>query len=215
METLVATAVFSVTMLVATNVFVVVAKSQRRASNVQKTQGDVRFAVEAIAREVRFGTVDYAYYSAHPADITALNGNLAGQTSILALLDAQSNRVRFQVLPDAAGDNKLQICFLNILTNPLTYCDAPPTNWQVITPEGVKVVGATFFISPLRNPFAVCNPAQTNNSAPDFCTNAPSPYLDDAQPRATFVLRTQQLGEENSPERVSMQTTVTSRMYPR
>ncbi|MBI4414916.1 MAG: type II secretion system protein, partial [Candidatus Kerfeldbacteria bacterium] len=65
-EILTVVSIFAVTSLIATNIFVITSRFQRKAATSQKLQGDIRFAVEAIAREVRFGTIDYGCYAPSP-----------------------------------------------------------------------------------------------------------------------------------------------------
>jgi prepilin-type N-terminal cleavage/methylation domain-containing protein len=216
-EVLVVIAVFSILMLIATSIFLLSSQSSRRAATAQKLQGDVRFALEAIAREVRYGTIDYGCYEAGstcdpqtglPAQPTVANG---GETSLLALRDLDGNRVRYKAMNDATGTMKLQVCFIDISEQDLLQCDAAHlSNWQVVTPEDVKIVSATFFLHPYQNPFQLKDPVPDSGS----------PYLANAQPRVTIVLKTQQASASlgsgvPKPENISSQTTVVSRFYAR
>ena len=205
-EMLVVVAVFSIMMLVATNIFLIASKSSRKAASSQRVQGDVRFALEAIAREVRFGTIDYDCYAPNPScdpeDLATpidLVAN-AGRTEFLALRDADGNRVRYAVM-DVNGVPKLQVCFIDIGAEQISKCDVPEA-WQIVTPEEVKITNSTFFLFPFLNPFKLR-------------ASIPPPYDANAQPRVTIVLKTQQQTDEVSPEVVSAQTSVVSRYYAR
>lgn len=207
-EMLVVVAVFSVMMLIATNIFLVASKASRQAASSQRVQGDVRFALEAIAREVRFGTIDYDCYAPNPGcdpedigtpiDLDALKG----QTSLLALRDTDGNRIRYKVM-DSNGVPKLQVCFIDAGVESLDKCDAPVAPaWQVVTPEDVLIENGMFYLYPFLSPFKLR-------------TSIPPPYDANAQPRVTIVLKTRQQTNEVSPETISAQTSVVSRYYAR
>lgn len=209
-EILTVVSIFAVTSLIATNIFVITSRFQRKAATSQKLQGDIRFAVEAIAREVRFGTIDYDCYN-DPAlpncDPWSSSNDLvstSGRMSLLALKDADGIRTRYRVSP---VDDRLYVCSLST-TDADTVCDAPPpgnARWQPVSPADIRVVRGAFYLFPFTNPYALTNPVPLDGS----------PYTADAQPRVTIVLATQQTLAEISPERASLQTTVTSRLYLR
>lgn len=231
-EILVVVAVFSVTILIATSVFLLATSAQRRTTLAQKLQGDIRYALETIARDVRYGTIDYDCYKSSTGDTTTklkcdpndqANGDASiidlhptfGQTKILALQDSVGNRTRYGILADGTGVLKLQICISRFDEDPNT-C-ASLAKWQVITPEGVKLYtstigsfsgGTAFYLYPFDSPYATSGAA-----APD------SPYTADAQPRVTVVLNTQSVVLDPSqglvPDAIASQTTVTSRLYAR
>lgn len=209
-EILTVVSIFAVTSLIATNIFVITSRFQRKAAISQKLQGDIRFAVEAIAREVRFGTIDYDCYN-DPAlpncDPWSSSNDLmsnSGRMSLLALKDVDGIRTRYRVSP---VDDRLYVCSLST-TELDTACDDPPpgnVKWQPVSPADIRVVRGAFYLFPFTNPYALTNPVLLDGS----------PYTADAQPRVTIVLATQQTLAEISPERASLQTTVTSRLYLR
>ncbi|MBI3956434.1 MAG: type II secretion system protein [Candidatus Kerfeldbacteria bacterium] len=218
-EILVVVAVFSITMLVAVNIFLITTRSSRRAALSQKIQGDVRFAVEAMAREVRYGTIDYDCYSPNPGcdpedpthtpyELNNLVTNNKGRTPLLALRDVNGNRVRYKVMPEfpAPGERQtLRVCLIDITRDSLNKCD-DPLIWEVVTPEDVSIVKGEFYLHPFVNPFQL-NPLRGDVGELIF--------LADAQPRVTIVLRTQQTTAEPQRQILSAQTTVMSRLYAR
>lgn len=211
-EILVVVAIFSVTSLVATNIFLVTNQASRRTASDQKLQGDVRFALEAIAREVRFGTIDYDCYdnpnasnaSCDPEATAVVDlSATGGKANLLALRDVTGNRIRYKVITVGA-EPKLEVCLINIGSDALTKCDDIAA-WEVVTPEGVRIVNGDFYINPPQNPFQLKEPASASGS----------PYLGDVQPTVTIVFKSQQSGNDLVPENISNQTTVVSRSYVR
>lgn len=224
-EIIVVVAVFSVTVLVATNIFLLSSRSQRLATSAQKIQGDIRFALEAIAREVRFGTIDYDCYDGVPpaCDPSGVPINLEvdeGLTNLLAIVDSSGNKIRFMVDPFATiGSSKLYVCLEKAETPSIDECQFEP-GWEQVTPEGVKVIpgGTNFYISPHRSPFVLCDPVSTGYlkcQVPAIPGDPVSPYLTDEQPRVTVTIQTEQEVDEIGKERSSMQTTITSRVFVR
>lgn len=229
MELLVVTAIFSLTMLVGTGVFVVAQKTQRLASITQRLHGDTRYTLEAMAREVKFRTVDYSCYRADVTDCfpvawlsePGFSVDLevgAGRTTLLALRDAAGNRKMYRVFPPTGTTTqKLQVCAIESDDDP-DRCTLL-SNWDVVTPEGVEADRATFYVFPFRDPFTQCE--SPGGGADPFGANAvnectgSSPYLEDEQPRVTIVLQTRQSGATVTPQRLASQTTISSRLYLR
>lgn len=209
-EVLIVVAVFSLTMLVATNIFILANRSQRQASVDQKIQGDIRFVMEAISREVRFGTIDYDCYAqgnCDPVNPAPINLSATrGETSVLALKDADGNKIRFAAFPEN-GERKLQVCLINAATDNPDKCASPDAgaenDWEVITPDNIRVAATTFILYPHTNPYLPCT---------GTCAGA---YEADGQPKVTIILQTRQSGNEVVPEEISSQTTVISRFYAR
>ena len=209
-EMLVVTALFAMTMLIATNIFLLSSKAQRRAAQNQKLQGDVRFAVESMVREVRYGTIDYGCYAGTTCDPEA-PGVIdlvasKGSSSVLALRDADGNAVRFSVFT-LSGEQKLVVCSINATTEAATKCDMADA-WQVITQVGVRIVKVVFVIFPFKSPFELCD-----GSGP--CAAGDYIYQYDEQPRVMITVKSRQTSTEALPEQLYTQTVVTSRFYAR
>lgn len=204
-EILTVVAVFSVVVLISINIFLFATRAQRRASDAQRTQGDIRFAMEAMGREVRFGAIEYSCYDS-PDCVPEGAPSITPSTTVLATVDADGKRVRFRTAPDANGHTRLYVCVIAVPEEPLTKCN-DQLEWEAVTPVGVRVERATFYITPSIDPFSPCDGGGHFSCA--------YPYLSNEQPRVTIILQTRQEGEELVPERISMQTTVTSHVYGR
>lgn len=207
-EILTVVAVFSIIILIATNIFLYAIQSQRRAADAQRTQGDIRFSIEAMAREVRYGAIEYACYSSTdciPGGEPPVLDSVTHQTSVLAVIDTEGKRIRFRTAADALGYTRLLVCSIEVPSEPLNKC-ATGAEWDAMTPIGVRVENALFYITPTQDPFALCEGAA--------CPSGRA-YAVDEQPRVTMILRTRPSSNDPFPERVSMQTTVTSRVYGR
>jgi len=63
MELLVVMGLFSVTVMMASSIFMLSNRAQRRVLAVTSAQADLRYALEAIVREARMGRIDYASYA--------------------------------------------------------------------------------------------------------------------------------------------------------
>ncbi len=134
-ESLVATAIFVVVIAVGTGVFLTISRAQQKAVSVSETQQDARFALEAMVKEVRMGTIDYQYYTDN--DIILSKG-----ITQLAIQGSDKNYLVFR-----KGDgNQLEVAI-----NP-SY-QKSPGNFQAMTRTDVIVEKLTFFINPIYNPY--------------------------------------------------------------
>ena len=133
-------------------------------------------------------------------DLTA-NG---GKTPLLALVDLDGNRTRYEVMTGANGVRKLEVCFIDIATDQLTKCQVAAA-WQVVTPESVQNPQRIFLRFPSADPFQLKSTILQTGS----------PYLADEQPRVTIVFQSAEVGSTSSPENISVQTSIVSRVYAR
>lgn len=222
-EILVAISVFMLAMLIATSVFLVATMHQRQTSAGQALQSDIRFAMESIVRDVKYGTVDYDFYQTKCSDINSECPNdqnhtscssgqvctvnllaLNGKVDILGLRDVDGNRTRYRVDP---AEQKLMVCKIKIADDALSDCDDMTTsgNWSPVTPDNVEMRHGDFYLYPFDDPLV-----PRNQVAPD------SPYLSDSQPRVTFVLNTVQRYPNGGIQQfITSQTTAVSRLYAR
>ncbi len=224
-EILVAVAIFMLAMLIATSVFMVATMHQRQTAAGQALQSDIRFAMESIVRDVKYGTIDYDFYTSGSCvsnlcifkqskscavDTDCILSSLTpqGKVDILALRDVDGNRTRYRV---DATQQKLLICKITISTDPLSYCDemadknSADYHWSAVTPDNVEMRHGDFYLYPFDDPLT-----PSNQSAPS------SPYLSDSQPRVTFVLNTVQRYPNGGIQQfITSQTTAVSRLYSR
>lgn len=227
MEIVVVLAVFSTTALMATDLFLSVTRVQRQVRGVQAVQSDARFALEAMAKEARNGTIDYGYYGAvcqggnNPGD-PCPNGNLEGDEcnggtcasidlttenpiDILVTRDQDNNQIFYKLNGDL-----IEVCSNSHLD--LTRCNTKiydpdsgnwqdQDNWQTVTPPSVKVNKLDFYIFPPVNPFSTeaISCLQPSDCSPGTCgTDGFCTY--DFQPTVTFVLESVALNEKGEVE---------------
>jgi len=187
MELLVVLGIFSTVVASATDIFLMASRAQRKIFALERTQADARFTMEAMAREVRTGSIDYVYYGeGMPA---------SGAVEELALVDSAGKRIRFHKSADAGdcADASSAPCLMVTIEGGGT---AP------ITPKGVKVFSAVFYVSP--------------NSDPGFFDEATASYPVNLQPRVTIVLVMESAAQDPRERSiVQLQTTVTNRGYKR
>lgn len=206
-ELVLVTAIFAITIVLAVDIFLVVTKLQRKAVSSQRLQGDARFTMELMAKDVRLGQIDYGFYADLATQCAVANASCAVDFSdtvpILALRDTQGEQIVYR-RTDATtpqqpnwslwhgGGTSLEVCIGDCLsTNAI---------WEEITPEGVHVVSTKFYIQPGEDPFTPTSGSFTNNR----------------QPLVTIQLGTQ--GEGSNIEEqgyIFLQTTVSTRIYER
>lgn len=187
MELLVVLGIFSTVVASATDIFLMAARSQRKVFSLERTQADARFTMEAMAREVRTGSINYAYYEdGLPA---------SGSVDELALVDSSGKGIRFHKSTEVAdcADAASSPCLMVTIEGGGT---AP------ITPKGVKVYNVAFYISP--------------NSDPGYFDMATASYPVNTQPRVTIVLVMESAAQDPRERSiVQLQTTVANRGYKR
>lgn len=231
-EILMVVAIFSMAVLMSTDVFLTANRSQRHAQSQQRVQADARFTIETIAREIRSSIPDYALYADPNRD-----GNfsdvitLAEPKHVLALCDADNlscdynkartifRQVSTGLTPWSGGGTRLEIC--------TTACD-DSGSWSDITPEGVTLVNFKAFVTPSEDPFTLSNTCSQDVTIP--CTddivcnigNSGPPnrclqYRSDTQPSVTVILTLREEAQGGVPSGADQvyQTTVTSRLFLR
>lgn len=191
MEMVVVLGIFSVVVTSASDIFIMANKSQRKVIALEKAQADARFAMEAMAREIRTGTIDFAYYESRYT-----LEELASPESFeeLAIIDSENERIVF-----GKSDNE-QYCGTGgapCLTVRIGGSDPQP-----ISPKDVVVRNARFYLMPKRDP-AYFNPST-------------GLYAADVQPHVTIVLALESARQDPAARSVVyFQTTVVNRGYGR
>ncbi len=185
-EVVVALAIFSVSSIFISDAFVKSNQAQRKTAALQKVQSDARYAMEAIAREVRSGRIDYEYYG----------NNVPAVSEELALIDRDEKKFIFkkETDPGLCPSAESSPC-LNVSID-------EGATWVSLTPNDIKIDSLKFFISPSADPFLL--DAETGSYGPN------------EQPKVTIVLSTESLEtkpEERSF--VPLQTTISTRQYYR
>lgn len=190
MELLVVLGLFSTVVVASSDIFLLASRAQRKVFGLERTQADARFTMEAIAREVRTGTVDYAYYAGRAVPLGVPDAELA-------LVDSTNTRLKFSV-----SDASTESACASASSRPCMLVTIGAGSPVAISPKGVKVRNAKFYLAPTVDPMTF-----------DVVSGT---YASNVQPHVTVVLVL-----ESSVERVEdqsvvyLQTTVSNRGYRR
>ncbi len=154
-EVLVTMAIFSITALMAVNVFLIFVQQQRRALNQQELQNDARAVVEQIAKDLREGSVDYSYYSTFlVGEPKKLFAALTGTgNECLVVRDALNTQILYRLNSTTKTIQRMvPIAPVTVACNDASLTTA----WDNtdISPPNLTVSSFTFFISPSEDPFA-------------------------------------------------------------
>lgn len=208
---IIALSIFIMTVLLAVNIYLIFNNTQRRTVAQQKVQDDMRYLFEAMAQEVRLGRINYNFYAdlanginLYPADDgngSTVDGN---NNYALSVINQAGEHVFFRRSSQAAGQNdgqgsKVQYCAVGDAND----CDVTvDSNWQDVTPVGVRVTDLRFIITPTVDPFTEVG----SGELPDSCSvSSPCPlgytcqasschYFADGgnfQPKVRIVLSTE------------------------
>ncbi len=186
MELLVVMGVFSVTVMMTSGIFLLTNRAQRRTISITQAQSDIRYAMEAMVREVRSGRIDFEAYGS--------SGGIPVPTQRLALRNAAGQLVEF------SHETSTSVC--PPATNPCLSVRVDGSSPQAVTSAGVTIDTLAFYVSPQVDPFT-----------PDATSGL---YASDLQPSVTIVLsaRTTGVGAADV-QTINAQTTVASRTYVR
>lgn len=136
-EVIVALGIFSIATTYSVSIFVQSNQVQKRTANEQRLQSDARYVLEVMAREVRLGHLDYAYYAAQ--GISLANMPLTQGNAILAVRDVDNNQILFR-----RGQNGARYVAQ-------VYSGGA---WLDITPEDLNVARLSFYIAPSSDSLA-------------------------------------------------------------
>lgn len=186
MELLVVLGVFSVTVMLTSSIFLQANAVQRRVLLLSAAQADLRFALEAVVREVRMSGVDYAVY-------LAAGGGVEIPSDRLIVRNPFGQRETFFLSRDPS------VCPAGSPSCLAVSVDDGPA--ESMTSAAVAVDRLHFFISPSVDPFSV---------------DASGSYPADRQPTVTMVIEARTLGAKpQDVVTLNAQTTVTARTYVR
>lgn len=190
MELLVVLGLFSTVVVVASDIFILSNRAQRKVFSLERTQADARFTMEAITREVRTGDVDFGYYVTRGTPIGIPEAELA-------LIDNTNTPIRFH-----QSDAGNAVFCPNAESTPCLLVTLDANDPVSITPKGVLVRNARFYITP--------------SADPDVFDPGTGTYPVNIQPRVTVVLVLDSVAQKAEDRvRVQFQTTIASRTYAR
>lgn len=189
-ELLVVLGLFVMVMTAAVDIFLLTSRSQRKVFSLERAQSDARFTLEAMVREIRTGSIDFSYYA-------SLGPNIPVPADELALLDSTGTAIRFR----QSGEGEENFC-ANADSAPCLLVIIGGGTPASITPKGVKVDRAKFYVRPSTDP-AAFDPASGTYGA-------------DIQPQVTVVLAlTANAVKPEDRVALYVQTTTASRDYGR
>ncbi len=134
LEMTIALGIFVVLFTATLGIYTYSLKAEQRTIQISKLQKEAQFIMEIIAKKVRSGKLDYAFYTA--------SINPAGESN-LALLDSSGNATVFKF-----ENQNIKVC---------TAACASSANFFAIPPSDVAVASLKFFIEPVTNPFVTIN----------------------------------------------------------
>lgn len=164
-EVLVAVAVFSITVLMAVNIFIIFVQQQRRTLNQQELQNDARAVMEQIARDVREGSIDYEYYATQFSgtsqklftELTSQHTNVLLKDNCLVLRSALNDQILYRL------NGAIMQRLVPTVPNNATACSNILTGWENISPDTLTVGSFIFTISPSEDPFAALSAQSCGN----------------------------------------------------
>jgi len=224
-EMIVALSIFVMIILIVVNVFVVINNTQRKTVAMQRVQDDVRYLLEAVAQEIRLGTINYAHYGDMEYDLHELDTE--GEF-VLALTNQADEQIFFRRSPGALGPGtgtKVQYCS----EAGTGVCDEEAgTGWYDITPESVEITNLRFIITPSADPMAEaaetacaddgdCDDAglfsyRCDSGGDDTCHYSTDGGNFQPKVRIVFQAQTDDARISESQRQISIQTTISSRI---
>jgi prepilin-type N-terminal cleavage/methylation domain-containing protein len=186
MELLVVMGVFSLTVTITSAVFLQSNAAQRRVLALTAAQADIRFALEAMVREVRSGRIDYETYAA--------SGGVPVPAGTLILRGASGSKLEF------LSETSPTVCPVGTSRCLAVRIDDGAA--QSLTSAGVNLEKLTFFITPQADPFAY--------------EESSGLYYADSQPTVTVALKAKTISAKPEDiVTLTAQTTVAARTYAR
>ncbi len=235
-EMIVALSIFVLTVLMATNIYLLINNAQRKVVAMQRVQDDVRYLFEAISQEIRLGQINYGFYDDNNID---LHPEATEENVVLAIITQSGEQVfyrRSSVVEDAndgLGD-AVQYCTISA-ANDCAIDDeiddiTGESKWQNITPASVATKALRFTITPSADPFvSPGDPVDCLVGGDSACVAAgrisyrceagTCKYFSDDrnyQPKVGIVLQAEAINI-NLPEvsrTLTMQTLISSRLLP-
>ena len=207
-EMLVATSLFSVVILTATDIFIRVQHAQRQAAVLEKTQSISRFILTRMAQEIQSGSIDYDYYYGTSSAPTPGDNSFSKRedarisSRTLALRTAEGERLLFTTRPK--GQTDFDIPCVDDAVSPclIIATSTPSIQAERMNPPGFTIEKLLFVITPGKDPFGI-DPVSN-----DFLANA--------QPKVTIMLSVRStVAGIKTPFDLTTQTTVSTREYRR
>lgn len=210
-ELMVVLSVFSLSVLIIIETFMLANRSQRKILEQQKLHSDLSYTLETIARAVRLGSIDYAYYS----------NSIINPLDELYLSNADGGQVVFK-----KGENQADGC-VDDESSPCVILGvdldvdgdviaAEGDEFASLTAKGISINNVKFYVTPGSSPFlkVSCLVNEDCTAPGSTCLQTKLCSVPDEQPIVTIVLSANTL-DARKTETMNLQTTVSSRAYYR
>jgi len=213
-EMIIAVAIFSLVLIAATNIYLIINNSQRKVVTLQKIQEDVRFLFDAISQDIRLGSINYEFYQDEEIPLHPDRADRLDNT-VLAMIDQDREQVYYRL--NDTGD-KIQYCSGQD-------CDlAVPADWDDITPDQVEILNLSFLVYPSADPFIdepevdctndnQCDPSGYVCGTANTCV-----YFTDGQnfqPKVLFSIKSRGIGSDLAEDsELLMQSIISTRIFP-
>ncbi len=219
-ELIAAMLLFSLLVIALVSTLIAVSRSATKGGSQRSVQQEARYDIEEIARVVRNSSIDYAFYAANASTPCSLSSKsfLALQTTyVTATGTTNVQRTYYYSKPIAPSSTKVA---LYRYAEDVSASATPPScsavvsaatpsiaaNTAQITPDSLRLLQAFFVVAPDKDPND-----PTNTGVSDTSGNASR----NIHPRATITLRLATEGSSATDSAITLQTTASSRMYPK
>jgi prepilin-type N-terminal cleavage/methylation domain-containing protein len=186
---------FSLLIMIVSDVFSRAQQAQRRTVALQRMQDDMRFFINKISSAVKSGSIAYNWY-AQPGVTISQSGN-----ELLALTTFDGKKLLVKRGKDeqvSCSNNEDEPCSL--------FMSEDGTTWDQASSDDIRINQLLFFIAPEKDPFSLQE--QIDGSLD---------YNAHAQPKVTMIVAASSRvsGLRGAPPRMTLQTTVSTREYKR
>lgn len=189
---------FSLLIVVVSDVFSRAQQAQRRTVALQRLQDDMRFFMNKIASSVRSGSIAYDWYAAQQDPFTS-----DGSADILALTTFDGKKILVRrgkdITPASCDTDVSEPCVLLM-------SEDNGVSWQQASSQDIRIEQLTFFVTPQKDPFPL---EQQEDGSLDYSAQS--------QPKVTLAVRavSRVTGLRGELPRMFLQTTVSTREYKR
>lgn len=191
---------FSLLIMIVSDVFGRAQQAQRRTVALQRLQDDMRFFMNKISSSVRSGSISYNWYNQQQSNPLSQNGN----TETLALTTFDGKRTLMKrgkdTTPNPCNDTDQTVPCVLLMS------EDDGASWQQASSQDIHIEQLIFFITPQKDPFPL-------EQQPDGSLG----YSAQTQPKVTISLHASSrvTGFRGAAPSMSLQTTISTREYKR
>lgn len=185
LEMLISMSIFIILLMSLTSIYIFSEKNLTMVEGREEVINEARLLLERVAQDIRLNTLDYS------DEWPSMSGDIE-----LRLINNQGEKIRYQIRGDSCPPDMID-CLLRG-----TVDDYGMVNWSVVNSRMLQLSEGGFYFYPFINPFV-------DGNDDGF-------YDSNIQPRVTLFFNFKLIDPPPvTPEVVSLQTTVSSRVYKR